>query len=57
MNVFNNIYLFFYFQNRRRYENGKKKIRLALQATHTACTGAEDHGSQREHKRINQNDQ
>ena len=47
----------FIFQNPRRYENGQKCLKYAQNASHTACTGTEDHDSQREHERINQNDQ
>ena len=32
-------------------------LKFAQQASSTACTGAEDHSSQLEHERINQNNQ
>ena len=31
-------------------------LEFAQQVSNTACTGAEDYGSQREYERINQND-
>ena len=57
MNVFNNIYLTFIFQGRRRYENGKKHVKFAQQASHNTRVWSEQPVDQREHEIINQNDQ
>ena len=43
--------------NPQRYENGKKSLNFAQQASHNTWMWSEQPVDQREHKRINQNDQ